>query len=356
MQSCNNPPIFVVGAPRSGTTMLAAMLASHPAIAAGPETQFFSKLPTKKLEGACQDAVWPNAAVQLLMSLTLADQKVGTLFATDETQLTNFLAARKPSISAILEALTVPFSEAHGKKRWAEKTPNHIQHLGTIRRLWPDAKIIRIIRDPRDVGLSTRKIPTFSDQILPNIYVWQEWNGRAERFLAADPGSMTVRYEDIVDDPEDQLRRICDHIGEDFDPAMTRFEQSAQSVSSANEIWKGQVSDGMTASRKYAWKSDLPDTIRPVCDLVCHELLIAHGYEHGPPPRKTRTAFRLSRAYLEKQEDALIRDAAKGVRWLPVDDPEKADRVVDHPQYSQFRNPVMVLRLMLGKAQSWMEL
>ncbi len=335
--------------------MLAAMLASHPGIAAGPETQFFSKLPAHKLQEACDDPDWPGQAVRLLTSLTLADQKIGTLFGTDKTKLTNYLAAQKPGISAILEALVVPFAATQGKSRWAEKTPNHIQHLETIRQLWPDAKIIRIIRDPRDVGLSTRKIPTFSDRILPNIYVWHQWNANAESFLEADSGSITVRYEDIVDDAEYQLKRICDHIGEDFDPAMMQFEQSAQNVSSANESWKGQVSDGMTASRKYAWKSDLPDEVRAICDLVCHELLVRHGYEHGRQPGTTRTGFRLSRAYLEKQEAVLIREAANGVRWLPADTPETADRIVDHPQYSRFRNPAVLARLFIGKTKSWME-
>ena len=335
--------------------MLAAMLASHPEIAAGPETQFFSKLPGAALEKACEDADWPSDAVRLLLSLTLADQKVSSLFNTDETQLTEFLEARDPSISAILEALTVPFAKAQGKARWAEKTPNHIQHLQTIRQLWPEAKIIRIIRDPRDVGLSTRKIPTFSDHILPNIYVWREWNAGAEAFLEADAGSMTVRYEDIVDDAEGQLQRICDHIGEDFDPAMTRFESAAQSVSSANESWKGQVADGMTASRKYAWKSDLPANIRQVCDMVCHELLVRHGYEHGHEPVETRTAYRLSREYIEKQESVLIRDAANGVRWLPADSPQTAVRIVDHPQYSRFRDPALLGRLFMGRAKSLLE-
>lgn len=331
--------------------MLAAMLASHPAIAAGPETQFFSKLPTSALEEACLDARWPSKAADLLLSLTLADQSVCELFGTTREEITAFLAARKPSIAAILEALAVPFAQSQGKARWAEKTPNHIQHLETIRALWPDAKIIRIIRDPRDVGLSTRKIPTFSDDILPNIYVWQEWNAGAEAFLANDAGSITVRYEDIVDDVQGELARIADHIGEDFSPAMTRFEQSAKAVSSANESWKGQVADGLTASRKFAWKSDFPNDLRPVCDLVCHELLKQHGYEHGPAPGKTRTAFRMSREFLENNKAALVNQAAKGVRWLSSDAPQRADRIVDHPQYSKFRRPQMLARLMLGRAR-----
>ena len=345
-------PIFIVGAPRSGTTMLAAMLGSHPDLAAGPETQFFSKLPLESLQQAAASADWPRTATERLMSLTLADQPVVDLFETSRAGIEAFLSEREASVQAMLEALTVPYARSRGAVRWVEKTPNHILNLGTLRALWPDAAIIRIVRDPRDVGLSTRKLPTFSDEILPNIYIWQRWNAQAEPFLARDPLSMTVRYEDLVDDPERHLRRVCDLIGAAFDPAMIAFAGAAADVSSANETWKTQVSGALTASRKYAWKADLPAAWRRVCDLVCHEGLVAHGYEAGPAPLETRTAFWMSRDYIEAQQDALRAEAERGVRWLPADDPARADRVVEHPQYARFRHPAMLARLALGRARS----
>lgn len=329
--------------------MLAAMLASHSMIAAGPETQFFSKLSGDTLNSAVKDIAWPHKAVEQLMSLTLADQNVATLFGTNAAGLRAFLQERDPDIAAMLEALVLPFAKEQGKRRWAEKTPNHIQNLKTIRALWPDAAIIRIIRDPRDVGLSTRKLPTFSNAILPNIYVWQQWNAHAEAFLESDALSITVRYEDIIDDAATQLHRICKHIDEEFEPGMVQFQQSAADVSSANESWKIQVSDELTNSRKYAWKSDLPSELRQICDFVCHELLVKHGYEYGQSARDTRTAFRLSRGYVERHEKALIRDAANGVRWMPAEMPDQADRITDQPQYARFRNPVMMARLIMGK-------
>lgn len=345
-------PVFIVGAPRSGTTMLAAMLGSHPDLAAGPETQFFSKLPLDQLQKAAASADWPRSASAMLMKLTLADQSVAGLFETSQAGIEAFLSARTPGVAAMLEALCAPYAQARGAQRWVEKTPNHILNLETLRALWPDAAIIRIVRDPRDVGLSTRKLPTFSDEILPNIYVWQSWNAQAEPFLARDPLSMSLRYEDLVDDPEHHLRRVCDRIGVEFDPAMVAFAGAAADVSSANETWKTQVSGALTSSRKYAWKNDLPPEWRTVCDLVCHEGLVRHGYEAGPEPVETRTAFRMSRLYIEAQQDALRAAAERGVRWLPAEDPARADRVVEHPQYSRFRHPVMLARLALGRAQS----
>ena len=349
------PPVFLVGAPRSGTTMLAAMLASHPAISVGPETQFFSKLPLEDLEQAARAEEWPHAATSLLMSLTLADQSVAELFETSQSEISSFLADRERSITAMLESLTLPFAAKRSKQRWAEKTPNHIQNLETIRQLWPAAPIIRIIRDARDVGLSTRKLPTFSDHVLPNIYVWQQWNGGAEDFLDNDPLSLTIRYEDLVDMPQEVLKQVCELIGEEFDPAMIEFGTAARDVSSDNEGWKKQVSASLTSSRKYAWKRDLPQEIRDVCDLVCHELLVKHGYESGPEPTRTFHAFRMSREYIEQQEGALIKAARSGRRWLPTLDTARADRIVDQPQYSRFRNPALLAKLGLGRISSLIE-
>lgn len=332
--------------------MLAAMLGSHPDLAAGPETQFFSKLSHAELQDAVDDTNWPNKAVQLLSKLTLAEQSVLSLFETSTRKTAQFLEARNPGVSAMLETLTVPYAEARSAMGWVEKTPNHILHLETLRAIWPQAVIVRIIRDPRDVGLSMRRLPSFSDELLPNIYLWQRWNAQAESFLAADTKSVSLRYEDLVEEPEKHLRRICELAELAFDPAMLDFSQAAADVSSANEKWKAPVASGLSQTRKYAWRSDLPDEWREVCDLICYELLTAHGYEAGRAPTQTRTAFRMSRRFVEKQQNALQSLAKTGVRWMPSNDPLKADRLVDHPEHYRFSNPIKLARLAHGRAQA----
>ena len=346
-------PVFIVGAPRSGTTMLAAMLSSHSAFSAGPETQFFSKLPDEALIAAVEDPNWPEQAVHWLSTLTLAEQPVISLFEQDIGAIREFLSAREPSVAAMLESLTEPFAQKRGKRRWVEKTPNHILNLPAIRRHWPNARIIRILRDPRDVGLSTCKLPTFSDRPLVNVYLWREWNWAAEAFLQNDSLTMTVRYEDIVDQPEQSLQAICGLLGEEYEPDMLQFGRSAADVSTPNEGWKAQVSDRLSGSRKYAWKNNLAEELRPVCDLVCHELLRRYDYECGPAPAATKTAYRMSRRYIERNEAVLVACAAEGQRWLPAQNPQDADRIVDHPQYHRFRNPLMLAKLAAGRLRSW---
>lgn len=325
-------PVFVVGAPRSGTTMLAAMLGSHPALAAGPETQFFNKIGEAELAAAVADPHWPDMATALIARLDLVKQPVIALFGLTEAGVRDFLAAREPSVQAMLEALCLQFAQARGKRRWVEKTPNHLRFAPQLRSAYPLAPIVRIVRDPRDSALSTRKLPSFSPSTIANAYLWREWYDSAHAFFATDPLSLTIRYEDLVADAAAVLERICEFAGEPFDPAMLDFARAAPGVSSRAETWKKPVSGGLTTDRLYAWKKTLKEDERRVCDLVCAEYLEDFGYECRYQPEATRYAYRLSRGYIERFESVLKADAANGLRWLPTDDPAGADKVVNPPR------------------------
>lgn len=344
-------PIFIVGAPRSGTTLLAAMFGSHRDYAAGPESQFFSKTTPQGLASATADEHWPRQAVSLLSDLTLAGQNVLDLFETTPQAVADFLVAREPSVKAMLESLCVPFAAKRGKSGFAEKTPNHLLNLPEIRRNWPDARIVRIMRDPRDSALSTCKLPLASDRFAANLYLWRNWQDVGERFLAADSLSTTIRYESLIADPEGQLRALCDRVGLDFDTAMLNFAKSAADVSSAAETWKKPVGGRLDESRLFAWRRTLSADDRILADNVCAEYLARFDYEADPPVENCRTAYRLSPAFVERHENAVRRHLRSGTRWLPTDEKGSADLVVEHPPYHRFRNPVDLAKLVVGRAR-----
>lgn len=343
------PPLFIVGAPRSGTTLLAAMIGSHPEYAVGPETQFFSKLPLDHLAAAVRDPAWPQQAIMCLSSLTLAGQNVLDLFETTRARVAAFLSDREPSIAAMLESLCVPFAHSRGKRAWAEKTPNHLSSLHEIRREWPDARIIRIMRDPRDAALSTSKLPTFSNSFAANIYLWRQWQDAAAGFLANDRLSHTIRYESLVLDPDDQLRQMCSAIGIDFHPAMLDFAARAKDVVSAAETWKQAVGGELDPSRLFAWKSTLGESDRLLADNVTHEYLAAFDYERMPAARRCRKAYRLSPEFVEWNEPSLHRHLANGTRWLPVASAHEADLLLEQPPYHRSRSPAKLARIAFGR-------
>ena len=324
--------------------MLAAMIGSNSRVAVGPETQFFCKLSPQRLAAAAEDPNWPELAVEALMGLTLAEQSVVKLFGLDRGRLKEILQTRTPSIKAMLEALTGSYSKARNKRGWAEKTPNHLLNLPLIRSVWPTARILRIIRDPRDSALSTCRLPTFSNSFLANLYLWRTWQDTANPFFESDKLSMTLRYEDLVLNAEGVLRSICEFTGHSFEPAMLDFRKAASDVSSLGETWKRPVSGGLTKDRLYVWKRELSPDLGQVANDVVFEYLERYDYERSIPSNAVRHVFRLSPAFVEEHE-AILRGLHKNdERWLPTENVFQADSIFEHPKYKNFRNPIQLAR------------
>ncbi len=273
-----SPPIFVVGVPRSGTTMLSAMLAAHPRLACGPETHFFLHLDAPAARGIGRRAGWPRAAVDYLYSIDHGEEPIPGQFGLTRRDLAEALARRRPSIAAILSGMSELYMERLGKRRWVEKTPDHLPHVARIRRHYPDSPIIRIVRDPRAVACSLLGVPWGPSTLLGGVALWRAYDTRAARFFEVDPRCHTLRYEDLVRAPEAELTRLCRAIGEDFDPAMLDTRESARLVKAANEPWKAKVAEHVDASRAEAWRTRLSaDDLRLVEALV-GDRLRAYGY------------------------------------------------------------------------------
>lgn len=326
-----NSPIFVVGAPRSGTTLLAAMLGSHSRIACGPETQFFHKLNASDLRLAVQDPAWPEKAVDLITSLTLSRQKVYELFNLSRKEITSFLSMCKPSIRVMLEALTAAHAEKSGKKRWAEKTPNHLLHLDRIRREFPLSPIIRIVRDPRDSAVSMRKLPWTSDSMIANCYVWDEWFQRSRTFFECDDQALTLRYEDLVLNPERELRNICEFVREPFENGLLNTVCSGIAVSSPKEPWKSDVSRPLDRSKVFAWKKTVPPRLQETATIICRAGIEEFGYECRSKPVRTVRLYPFNDSVIENNENTFTRAAAHGVRLVNAQGASSAEKLLAIP-------------------------
>lgn len=311
-----NSPIFIVGPPRSGTTLLAAMLANHSRIACGPETHFFSKLSLKELQAAVSDREWPKKAVNQLASLHLSGQLVHQLFGLPLTELDQYLQHRSPNIQSMLEALVQAHAQSLGKPRWAEKTPNHLLYIDLIRQLFPDASVIRIIRDPRDVALSLRKLPWASQSILANAYLWQSWIDQSQSFFLADNNTLTLRYEDLISDPKEIMCQVCRFIGEKFEEEMVDTTRAARTVTSPGEPWKSQVFQEIDLSRRYVWRKELPYKLETPINLICFEGLNQFDYEATQKPQKTIRLRIFNRRMIEKNESLILRASKHNLRIL----------------------------------------
>ena len=203
-------PIFIGGLFKSGTTLLRAMIGRHSAIAAGLETQWFNL----NWEGDRDEAFAGHI------------ERLRNFFQVDKPVIEQLFLKTK-SAEQFIDLFLSHYAASDGKRRWAEKTPGNILHLDRIYRAWPDAKVIHIIRDPRDVFASLKQAGKW-DTVEIFIDLWCEYLGAAEDFKRrSEHGKdrfMELRYERLVERPVETMRRVLDFVGEAWEPRTARFQ------------------------------------------------------------------------------------------------------------------------------------
>ena len=195
---------------KSGTSLLRAMLGQHSRIASGLETYWFD-LPRPPLST-------PQGAEHVARVARLLGLDVDGTLA---------LAREAATPEAFLQALMDTFAAAQGKARWAEKTPGNVAHLDRILAFWPSAKIVHVIRDPRDVYAShvaAGKLRSAAEFVRR----WSEVMEQAERqkstVATLRDRYLEIRYEGLVHDPRTVMRSVISFLDEEWEDRLAAFE------------------------------------------------------------------------------------------------------------------------------------
>ena len=229
------PPIFIGGAPRSGTTLLISILGSHPHIhAIDYETaSFHPEFRPEKLAAAL-------------------------LFRPGNRKLNKITP---------------------GKTRYCEKTPANIRHIDELFDFYAGRVCcINIFRDGRDVV--TSRHPEDPDQYWVPI---RRWVMDVKRGMEADRKGqvLSIKYEDLVEHPERTIRKVCEYIGEPFHPAMLEHQKSTNSISKMAQMAWNQGAEAINTNSLRKWEK--PEHKERLADFYKHEgavrLLRELGYE-----------------------------------------------------------------------------
>lgn len=248
-------PVFIVGMPRSGSTLIEQLLASHPRVVGGGERPDFAAA----LHGAIR--------------------RQGTAGRSDD-----FIAALSGPVLRRMAAsyLDRLASAAAGSKRdplrITDKLLDNFRHLGLIHLALPNARIIHTRRDPVDTCLSCYS-KLFA---APQAYTydlgtlgryWRAYDRLMAHWRAVlPPGVMLeVRYEEVVSDFEGQARRVIAHCGLDWDDACLDFHRTERAVRTASMV---QVRQPIYRSSVGRWRPDAA-TLRPLLEGL------------GPEPERT---------------------------------------------------------------------
>jgi tetratricopeptide (TPR) repeat protein len=228
-------PLFIVGMPRSGTTLVEQILASHPAVFAAGETDEFARALIELERDVGGAPRFPEAV------LRMSGQQFRQLGSNYIRRLTTVAPAAR---------------------RITNKTPENFRFIGLIRLALPNARIIHARRDPMDTCLScfsklfAGNLPyTYDLAELGRYYRAYEALMAHWRSVAAQDVMLDVQYEDVVADLEGQARRIVAHCGLDWDARCLDFHLTERSVRTASAT---QVRQPIYSSSVGRWRAYEP--------------------------------------------------------------------------------------------------
>jgi hypothetical protein len=293
--SRSKAPVFVLGSPRSGTTLLYHMLLS-----AGNFAIYRAESEALHLlEPRFGDLGVPRNRERLLQSWFKT--RLFTATGLEAAPLERRIMAECRNGGDFLRIVMEETAHRQGVERWAECTPDHILYLARIKETIPSALVIHMIRDGRDVALSMEK------QGYPRQLPWDrrprrmaaglywEWlvgKGRADgRLLGTD--YVEVRYEELVAAPQTVLDRLAPFVGQGLDYEQIR-RVGIGSVNQPNTSFKGESEEGFNPVER--WKKHYtPEEIEMFEELLGDGLRDL-GYPLHSPARKRRIGIAVLRA------------------------------------------------------------
>jgi hypothetical protein len=255
------------------------MLDRHSELAVPDESYFIPQLADRHLRH-----VEPDEFVDDLRRIdTLAEWNV----PLDKVRAR--LTERMPIGVAIATVYAV-YAAEHGKRRWGDKTPMYMQNLRLLERLFPDALFVHLIRDGRDAALSFLSMPkgVMTETWMQPSHAagfacqWRTEVKAARRLgrRVGDERYLEVRYEDLVDDVESVLRRICGFVKLPYEPAMADY---AGSVDVSAKPHQQSLRRPPTAGLR-DWRSQMSPRDIGAFDRVAGDLLAELGYETQERP------------------------------------------------------------------------
>ncbi|MFQ5740207.1 MAG: sulfotransferase [Acidobacteriota bacterium] len=281
------PYLFVVGCPRSGTTLLQRMLDNHPQLAVANDTHFIPRV-IKRLPTEANPTLTPD-----LVERVRSYHRFGRLGLSEPAF--REAAAQARTYADFVSTLYREYAEKRGKPLAGEKTPDYVRHLPRLHCLFPRVKSLHIIRDGRDVALSTLqwahekkgpgRLALWKKEPVAVCALWWRWlvgTGRRDgKDLGPDHYS-EVFYEKLVNQCEETLRRMTTFLKLPFAPEMLAFHRG-----------KTRRKPGLSAKKAWLpptpglrdWRTQMKESDVELFEAIAGDLLSALGYE-----RATRTA------------------------------------------------------------------
>jgi hypothetical protein len=277
-----DPYLFIVGCARSGTTLVHRIVDAHPEIAITPEMHWI----TRQFESR-------NGLVTPELVSELSGHKRFTQFEIPREEFEGLLGSGEAlPYPTFLRRVFGLYGKIKNKPLVGNKTSAYVRSIPTFHALWPDAKFVHIIRDGRDVCLSVLnwnkaertagRYASWEEDPVSTTALWWERKVRKAREdgAALGPGLYhEMHYEDLVEDPERECKRLCEFLGVPYDDAMIRFAEGKTKTDLPNARKTPKKAWLPITSGMRNWRTEMPATDIQRFEAAAGNLLEELGYE-----------------------------------------------------------------------------
>jgi hypothetical protein len=297
--------VFIIGCPRSGTTKLAELLNNHPDIFCSSETHFFNTnwgfsflsksffeltkdVNDEQLHHLLKD-FYEHYRIKDFLKLAGVDSFRITQLCKVLLEKDNLNQANSETFKQILFTALIQASKEKipNKTIFCEKTPQHLQNVQEIQKLFPSAQFIHVKRDGRDVVNSLLKMPWRPAGLINNARFWRKYARLGEelenslRDQKLKENIISINFEELLENPPAVLKRICKFIDIGFDESMLEeaHNNSQKVFADWEKQWKHKANSSIDPSRKGAYKKELSEDEQIILNHFLQQDLTSLGYE-----------------------------------------------------------------------------
>ncbi|MCH9670730.1 MAG: sulfotransferase [Gammaproteobacteria bacterium] len=289
MTQVTDSPIFIVGAARSGTTLLQYMVRSHPRISL-PTGESHFIVPMLQRAAEFGDLSREENITRVLEAIYarhryfLDDELHGVKFAVPS--MASALVERGVTdMTSLIDGIFQVNAAGEGKSRWGDKTPYYALHLERLLDAYPDAQVIHIVRDGRDCALSMleRKFDLRIFNIHEAAEIWMQYvcAAREAGKKFGPERYFEFRYEDLTKDPETTMRAICAFLNEEYSDETVNYRKAADSGD--GPLKTPLLQQPVQSQNSEKWRSNMSSWDQRIFESVAGDVLIDSGYSLSKP-------------------------------------------------------------------------
>lgn len=320
-------PLFVVSAPRSGSTLFRLILDAHPDIAVPPPGWLFDLVyPYLYSYGDLGDEANLLALAEDMLATPTVQKWPITLSAADLAR-----QAGEKSFAGLYAALHAAYAKPGNKRRWGEKTPRNAFWIDEIHGLFADAKFIHIVRDGRDMAIDISDSILLPYSVYSGANLWQRYVLAIRESMQRLPTDsfIEIRYEDLCAAPEATIRRLCGFLGEDFNSAMLAPNRTKSAQNWSSHPLHAKTSEPISTKYCGMYKTRLPRPDVAALEALIGDTLKLFGYPVSG--KSTAVAGRLASQFIESDTVTNPENVAYR-RWHETRRKERRERQVWSPE------------------------